>query len=107
MKTKDSNAVERIILDFYSSDDENLTNCVMDIHAYYLKNIITELDLDDEVFLEDYEDYKNGITKFDKYIKPTLTEYKSNECPNCIEGLIVKIKDKYFCEDCHIEIKEL
>ena len=26
------------------------------------------------------------------------------ECPNCIEGLIVKIKGRLFCEDCHIEL---
>jgi hypothetical protein len=176
METKDSTAIERIILDFYSSDDENLTNCVMDIHAYYLKNILKDgFDADKaKIFLADYEDYKKGITHFDKYInKPNLPKYvrlghtalrlkdgkeyyrdagnwsvnfkydgllmssshienldnvaliqitqneyeEENkgylydddhyECPNCVEGLIVKIKGKYFCEDCHVELTEL
>jgi hypothetical protein len=150
----------------------------MDIHAYYLKNILKDgFDADKaKIFLEDYEDYKKGITHFDKYfnksklpkyvrllhtalrlkdgnkyyrdggnwsvnfkydgllmssshienldnvelIQITQKEYEDEnkgylyndylntiECPNCIEGLIVKIKGKYFCEDCHIELTEL
>lgn len=27
------------------------------------------------------------------------------DCPNCQEGLVVKIKGKYYCEDCNHEIE--
>ena len=126
METKDSIAIEKIILDFYASDDENLTNCVYDIHAYYLKNILTNGFTPEDAgnFLADYEEYRTqGKTRFDKYINKSSesigAKYNEQdnrnehiggnlhtiECPNCIEGLIVKIKGKLFCEDCHIELK--
>lgn len=44
------------------------------------------------------------ITK-EQYNAQNSGYVNEKDCPNCQEGLLVEIKGKLFCEDCHIEIK--
>jgi hypothetical protein len=47
---------------------------------------------------------KKKIKKLQKEVNRLKDKINPTDCPNCIEGLVVKIKGKFFCEDCHIEL---